>query len=150
MRHAQAGNLGGVVTSDADRLLTDYGRAQSLRVALELKRQSVVPDVIFSSLYKRALQTAQLVSEQLKGSRVQTCAALSSSGKVPEMSGILKERSPADTVLLVGHQPDMGLLSQLLCGEEIGFPTACVAAFEWVPAATHSRFLWSIKPEDLP
>lgn len=106
-------------TKDRDRALTAEGRQKVRRVARALVKLDVGIDLIVSSPYVRARQTAELVAEVLRlRSKVQLCEHLAPGAKPKDLIAYLKALDPApDSVLLVGHEPDLSrLIALLLCG----------------------------------
>lgn len=101
---------------DADRVLTPEGRDKVRQVARGLRRLNVAPDLILSSPLARARQTAEIVAEVLRLSeRVRFSDHLATSGAHAELIRELRGWEPApETVLLVGHEPDLSELTGLL------------------------------------
>lgn len=108
MRHgeAQAHSRDG----DAARTLTDRGMQQAQRAGRCLRECGVVPDEIWFSPYRRALQTAELVLESLNTVCSRSCEALVPEADPAQVLHIIS-RCAVDTLLLVSHQP---LVSHLL------------------------------------
>jgi phosphohistidine phosphatase len=147
MRHGEASKTGGEIASDADRILTEYGRMQATTIAEELKRRQVCPRIV-SSPFRRAVQTAEILAEILGSEPAVTDAELSASGRAPDLEALLKRHSATESVLFLGHQPDVGMLVERLIGFELGFGTANLSAFESRPEEKW-RYLWTLVPEDL-
>ena len=117
LRHAEAEEQrpGG---SDAERELTERGHAQAQRAAQWLVAQGVQVGAILSSPLIRAVQTAQPVAEAL-GMAIVTDPRLAgmrlTAGAVRDMA---REYEVGESVLLVGHEPDMSdLLRELTRGQ---------------------------------
>jgi phosphohistidine phosphatase len=107
LRHGQAQAH---ARTDAERNLTEHGRAEVLRSAAHLIGQPL--SAIIASPYARAQQTAQLVREALGfGPPVCTVPWLT-----PEDSPaqVLEKLDTDDNVLLVSHQPLVGNLISFL------------------------------------
>ena len=117
LRHANADTE--AATDDA-RELSEKGREQAKNVAQFCTRHGVRPDVIFSSPLIRAQQTAKPVAKEL-GMEVTTARWLAC-GATPEgILGQLSALKGAASVMLVGHQPDLGeLIAHLLGAGEGG------------------------------
>lgn len=112
LRHADAATE---ARTDDLRPLSDKGRQQAKRVARFCKEHGLQPDLILSSPFLRAEQTAQIVAETLHAELVM-CAFLAS-GMMPfaameELRGYQR----FETVLLVGHEPDLSSLAGALLG----------------------------------
>ncbi|CRM36170.1 MULTISPECIES: phosphohistidine phosphatase SixA [Pseudomonas] len=107
LRHGEAE---GHAPSDAERNLTEHGRAEVLRSAAHLIGQPIT--AIIASPYVRAQQTAQLVREALGFEpQVRTVPWLTPEGNPLE---VLQKLETDDTVLLVSHQPLVGSLISFL------------------------------------
>ena len=96
--------------TDAERNLTEHGRAEVLRSAAHLIGQPL--GAIIASPYVRAQQTAQLVRDVLGFQpEIRTVPWLTPDGDVQQ---VLKKLDSDDDVLLVSHQPLVGNLISLL------------------------------------
>lgn len=96
--------------TDAERNLTERGRAEVLRSAAHLIGQSL--NAIIASPYVRAQQTARLVREALGFvPDIRTVPWLTPEGS-PEQ--VLAHLEAEDNVLLVSHQPLVGNLISFL------------------------------------
>ncbi|WP_073521673.1 phosphohistidine phosphatase SixA [Pseudomonas fluorescens] len=96
--------------TDAERNLTEHGRAEVLRSATHLIGQPL--GAIIASPYVRAQQTAQLVRDAL-GFEPEICTVpwLTPDGDVQQ---VVKQLDTDDNVLLVSHQPLVGSLISFL------------------------------------
>ncbi|MBC3259093.1 phosphohistidine phosphatase SixA [Pseudomonas paralactis] len=107
LRHGEAQ---GHARTDAERNLTEHGRAEVLRSAAHLIGQPL--SAIIASPYVRAQQTAQLVREALGFEpAIRTVPWLTPDGDVQQ---VLRELDTDDNVLLVSHQPLVGSLISFL------------------------------------
>jgi phosphohistidine phosphatase len=111
LRHgiAEEGKPGG---RDSERRLTPSGK-EKLRTVLQLARQGGVRlDLILSSPYVRAVETAEIAADELgyKGKLLTTEALTPMSGPGPVWD-VIREHSDAASLLLAGHEP---LLSQVV------------------------------------
>ncbi len=69
VRHAETqDNLDGILLGHQDSPLTDLGKEQALVMAKELKREKI--DVVYSSPLGRALETAQIIAQNLGNLKV--------------------------------------------------------------------------------
>ncbi|MBE2180410.1 MAG: phosphohistidine phosphatase SixA [Chthoniobacterales bacterium] len=113
LRHAEAESF---APSDAARTLTAKGTEQARRVGRYCGKHGLVPQVILTSPVTRALQTAKLVAGQLDGVEL-TEVPWAACGMDPlEALAEIKAYAEFDSVMLVGHQPDLGLLAASLLG----------------------------------
>jgi len=147
MRHAEAEKVGGEIQTDADRPLTPYGRMQAQAIAAVLQRKTVQPTVVTSPL-RRAVETGEILCASLGQSSRPPEPLLTSTGHAPNLELLLKAYPESEHLLLIGHQPDIGMLVEKIMGFEFGFGTATIVAFESRPPAPW-RFLWTHRPEEL-
>jgi len=102
---------------DADRALIEEGRTK-LRTVLGLaKRVGVQPDVIMTSPYLRAVQTAEIAAEVLgyAGKLLET-DALRPGATPQEAWDEIRVHQVGDSVLLSGHEPLLSSLAAHLLG----------------------------------
>ena len=130
---------------DFDRALTASGRDRVKDVARALLDGDEEPYVILSSPLVRALQTAEIVAASTKlgdrGGLVEVRSALEPGG---DTRALVKEclGGAAKRVMLVGHEPDLSDLAELLAGRR--FPAGLQKAMV-VGVATHEK-----DPQTLP
>jgi phosphohistidine phosphatase len=106
---------------DADRPLTPEGERKLWRITESMDTLDLRFDLILSSPYLRARQTAEIVAKALKlGKRLQFSDHLIPAGSTSELVESLRRLEPAPkNVLLVGHEPYLsGLISLLVAGDE--------------------------------
>ncbi len=113
LRHAEAEVFTG---SDRDRRLTEKGRDQAVRAGEFCRKRGIVPGVILTSPVRRALETAKLVAQCLPAAELievpwATCG-MDAATAIAELGAFAKFPS----VMLVGHQPDLGKLAAGLLG----------------------------------
>ena len=130
LRHADAEPN---ALTDADRPLTDVGREQTERVGRFCQRHSLRPELLVSSPFRRAVETAQPVAAAL-GVECVVDPFLASGMRPEEGLRELQVYRRARGVMLVGHQPDLGLLAASLIGlpraESFSVPKASLTAIE--------------------
>lgn len=116
MRHAIAHDLGADGSrSDAERTLTDAGRANTRAAARAMARLELDFDVIWTSPLPRARQTADIVAEALKKTHVTLEAPELALGAGPErIAGALTRLGRGTSALVVGHEPDLSRLAAYL------------------------------------
>ena len=118
LRHGQAEELDSAkFPSDSVRPLTARGERNTRRLARALGQWEVTFDVILSSDLVRARDTADLVAEGLgsKG-KVGRSEHLAPGGDARELIKEINKLSPTPgSLLLVGHEPDLGRLVSLFC-----------------------------------
>src|SRR5689334_20462718 len=109
IRHAEAVSLEeSGVNADGDRPLTPHGHAQCRGIAAALLRLGVKLDVVLTSPYLRARQTAQglLDSWSDPNLKVEELKHLLPGGKIEKLARQLRSLE-AKNVALVGHMPDL-------------------------------------------
>lgn len=137
VRHAEAAPLeAGSAGDDADRALTSKGEQQAQRVGQWLKHLGVTPDEVWTSPLLRARQTAAgLVEAWKQAPPVLADEALGTPGDLEALLTQLT-RTPASTVVLVGHEPFLGaLLYRLVGGHGPGslpLGKGAIASVTWV------------------
>ncbi|MFN0119007.1 MAG: SixA phosphatase family protein [Blastocatellia bacterium] len=163
LRHGIAADLGAGVTRDADRPLTAEGRDKMRQQARGMLRLGLMIDFIFTSPYRRTMETTQVVTEVLAipPERVFTLPALAAGQ--PFAQGLLR-RAPVFTelgalhyerALVVGHMPDLAeMASVLLCGGggvyvEFKKGALCAIEIDSLPPRTPGSLLWSLTPKQL-
>jgi phosphohistidine phosphatase len=122
LRHGQAGRHGDpAFANDAERPLTAQGIRRTKALARALRQWEVTFDVVLSSPLVRARQTAEIVARGLRRrDRLQATPHLSPGGDAGKLIAQINAIRPApDSVLLVGHEPDLSeLISRLCAGTE--------------------------------
>jgi phosphohistidine phosphatase len=113
LRHAEAEML---AASDQARRLTPKGDEQALRVGKFCRRQGIEPAVILSSPVTRAVQTAKLVAKSLPEAELVEVPWAKCGMDPWAAMDELKAYAKFPSVMLVGHQPDLGGLAAALLG----------------------------------
>ena len=106
---------------DADRPLTPEGERKLRQVAQAMEALGLSFDLILSSPYVRARQTAESVAESLNAcKRLELTDSLTPGGSTKKLVELLNRLEPSpQSVLLVGHEPYLsGLISLLVSGTE--------------------------------
>lgn len=110
-RHAEAEDT---AASDAARQLTPRGRKQAQAVAKWLRHRLSPDAAILASPSARTVQTVETLTDQYR-----TVASIGP-GAAPQalLAAAQWPQSAVQTVVIVGHQPTLGLVvSQLLAGQ---------------------------------
>ena len=97
---------------DATRPLTPDGRRKMERAALGVKELVPELDVLAASPYKRAIETAEIISAAFGGLSVERVPDLAPGAGVDRVVSWLADRHARGSVAVVGHEPDLG---QLVC-----------------------------------
>ncbi|WP_044117963.1 SixA phosphatase family protein [Alkaliflexus imshenetskii] len=126
VRHAKTEPLTDAL-SDFERQLKKRGHNDARLVANELKDKGFCPDTIISSPAVRAIQTARVFADVFEIPALQIKqAGFIYDGETTAglLSGITSMAGGEETVLVVGHNPDIAMLSMRLTGEAFAhFPT---------------------------
>ena len=116
-RHADALEMR-EVQDDLDRALTPKGERQAQRIATWLNRQLPASARVMASPARRAQQTAAALER-----RVKTVPALAPDGTVEGLLHAVRWPDAREPVLVVGHQPTLGLVAAyLLAGGAQAWP----------------------------
>jgi phosphohistidine phosphatase len=116
---------------DYDRPLNKRGKRDAPRIGQLLRDERLVPDQIVSSSAKRARRTAEHVA-QASGFRGETRLTNELYEAAPEqMLAVIKQTPQVhERLLLVGHNPGLEELLELLTGECRPLTTAALAWIE--------------------
>ena len=120
IRHADAKRVGeDGIENDEDRPLTDKGEAQTRQTAAGLQRRGVQIKLVLTSPLVRAKQTADGLLRQwpTPAPELQACDELTQGQKLKKLSRFLRGLE-ADSIALVGHQPDLGEFAAWLIGSK--------------------------------
>jgi phosphohistidine phosphatase len=131
LRHGRAGDRETWQGDDRLRPLTEDGKERTVAAARGLAALGVRPDVILTSPYTRAAQTAELTARTLTGAgsdadheqagEVTEESALESGATLERVAPALAERADMRDVMLVGHEPDLsGIIAALIGGNHGG------------------------------
>lgn len=115
LRHADAEEPGRRM-SDFGRRLTDKGRSQARRVGRFLRGLGERPEIVLTSPFVRAVETARIVAQE-GGLAAPVKETFLACGMTPDtaLDGLRPYRE-SGAVLITGHQPDLGLLVNWLLG----------------------------------
>lgn len=139
MRHAKAEQ---VASSDMERVLADRGSADAREAGVWLASQGFVPDHVLVSSAVRTRQTWDAVAEGAGWSvEPDFETALYAAGPESALDLIRLVPSQARALLVIGHNPTVGYLAQLLSDglgdpgamDDMtgGFPTCAITVFEY-------------------
>jgi phosphohistidine phosphatase len=117
LRHADAGDPGAWRGDDAERPLSDKGKAQANRLAQFLTSTGFRTDAVITSPKARARQTADIVAAALRlDVRLEPRLA---EGIDPDIvDGVLRDAGSPRRPVLVGHDPDFSELLGFLAGTD--------------------------------
>ncbi|MGY2053120.1 SixA phosphatase family protein [Methylobacterium sp. JK268] len=116
LRHAKSDWPDGV--ADADRPLAARGREAAPRMAAHLAEEGLVPDRVLVSPARRTQETWDLVAPALPGLAVETVPQIYEASAQRLLDVVRSVDDAVATVMLVGHNPGMQELGQLLLSDE--------------------------------
>jgi phosphohistidine phosphatase len=155
LRHAKSSwNDSGL--QDFDRPLNGRGRKAAEAIGRFIRKQRVAPDLLLSSPALRARETIETIMKTAKlQSELRFDQRIYEAGPLRLLEVVSQIEEDRSTVLLVGHNPGMEELLQLLTGSTEHMATATLAKIDF-KAASWSKVLeekgsldWFVKPKEL-
>jgi phosphohistidine phosphatase len=151
---------------DSQRPLTKDGRRKMERGVRGLRAVVRRIDVLATSPYTRAAQTAKIVADAYDALDPVTVSELTPEGKYKDFIGWLRGQAAHDLVAIVGHEPHLsGLVSLLLTGRNdpvLVLKKGAACLIEFASDEPHSdsdaradigagkaKLLWSLTPGQL-
>jgi phosphohistidine phosphatase len=131
--------------SDDERPLTKSGKKEMHEVAAFLKRLKTRPDLIVTSPLPRASQTAEIAAKHLKVKCRQDKLLAPGFGR-QELDRLLR-KYPAESLMIVGHEPDFTQTISQLTGASLKLSKAGVALVELARSWRNGRLLWLFPPK---
>ena len=144
VRHAKSSKY--VPLADKDRPLDERGERDAPKMGQRLARRGAKPELIISSPAVRALATAQPIAKAL-GYKLADIALNDRlyASEADELLVVIHALDDAlQSVMLVGHNPEMSDLAHRLASEIIDMPTCAVAEFRFDASS------WSQVGRDVP
>jgi len=102
---------------DSQRGLTDKGAKKMRLIAKGLRTLGVEFDLILSSPYLRATQTAEILSEVFKKKKFVLSDHLIPAGDPNLLIAEINEKHTVDSLAIVGHEPYLSTLVSLLTAD---------------------------------
>jgi phosphohistidine phosphatase len=135
---------------DDRRPLTPDGIEKMKAEAKAIKRLKPELDLILSSPLPRAKQTAEIVGDKL-GLKVTLVPALAPGFSSPKLTTLLKAHVGAESIMLVGHEPDLGgIISKLIGGGRIIMKKGGLARVDLEEAdSLAGQLIWLLAPKVL-
>ena len=115
-RHAEAED-GSASGRDADRVLSKRGRKQAAKMAKWLSQHLPADTQVLCSPARRCLQTATALHD-LHDIEIKVADFLSVESTAERIAQEIAKAAPVKALLIVGHQPNLGLLISRLAGIE--------------------------------
>ena len=136
-RHAHAGDRDPAQwPDDRERPLTDKGRKVEAKVGRALRKLDMVPSLVLTSPWTRAVQTAEILVEAARVPQPpMPCEPLAEEPDLIRLADYVGNQPPGTVVAMVGHSPWMEELASLLLGGSpaalrIDFPKSGVMGIE--------------------
>ena len=146
-RHGPAGSKSEWQGPDAERPLTTDGRAVVQQVAALLAKADFTFDAVLSSPLTRAHQTAEIAAAALGcPDRLADDERLAHGFDRKRLSAIVAEHSGAQTLMLVGHEPDFGAVIGQLTGGAVVVKKAGVARVDLDEQTMRGTLVWLLPP----
>lgn len=157
VRHAIAGERDASRwPDDGDRPLTRSGKEKFARAAAGLKQLQPSVDLVLSSPFARAWQTAEILHDVTGWPKPERCDALEAGRMVSAIPALLTGMDGSKTIAMVGHEPMLHeLCSIFVNGSEdsglIEFKKGSVASIQFpnlvIPGSGVLR--WLLPPKAL-
>ncbi len=153
LRHGKAEDIYAGIT-DADRRLTTEGIAEMRSEALALAALNLRFDLICTSPYPRALETARIVAEAiaLPSEQFHIVPEMAAGGFRMGLLQTLTRKLPVNArVLCVGHEPDLSSVAgQLVGGAQIDLKKGGLIYIETIrPQPGDGVLRWLLSPRHL-
>jgi phosphohistidine phosphatase len=148
LRHGKADRSQWHGDDDA-RPLTAEGEEAMRREAKALRAMDLALDLIVTSPLARARQTAELVADELglRGRLVED-ERLAHGFDARRLEQVLAAHGPAESVMVVGHEPDFSAaVAELIGGGDIVLKKGGLARVDvTVPVAGGGELVWLLTP----
>jgi phosphohistidine phosphatase len=149
MRHAEAIE-GSDTLQDEWRYLTEKGRVAAKKTCAAIAKIGPKPRMTITSPLTRAVQTAEIAAGQACRKNVVVASGLLLPGaEITDLVAYIKGCKDAKRVLLVGHEPQLGLLVATLLGRDEAVSLkkgACVTLKLDPDTDNPAAFLWYLAP----
>jgi len=140
---------------DPERPLTEDGIKKVAKAARGLKR--IAPDIgcIFSSPLKRAFETAIIVAQEYGfKKKIEVLKDLGPGGSVKMLALAIAERKACNSMLLVGHEPDLSVMIGFMLGSiniSVTLKKGAVARIDMdgLPPENTAKLVWLMQPKQL-
>jgi phosphohistidine phosphatase len=142
---------------DADRPLTPKGERKLQQIAEAMLAIELSFDLILSSPYVRARQTAEIVAEAFEArKKLEFTDSLTPGGSAKKLIELLNHlRPPPENVLLSGHEPYLSGLISLLVSGDAGFSVVmkkgglCKLSVESLKPGRCASLEWLLTPRQM-
>jgi phosphohistidine phosphatase len=155
IRHAVAVERGTASYPNDDRPLTEDGKDKMSKAARGIVEIVGDVDLILSSPLIRAHDTAKIVARALGAEhKLENCRELIPGSSLKNLISFLTKYKGLKSIMLVGHQPDLGYVASALLGSNesiIEFKKGAICAVEISSLSPRSKgvLLWHLQPKQL-
>jgi phosphohistidine phosphatase len=146
---------GGSQPEDALRELTAKGRRRMQRIARGLQRIHPVADVLVSSPFVRAADTANILARRYPGVKQLSIPELQPGAGPDAVLNWLRSVKHDGTVIAVGHEPDLSAIATRLLSDRsgpflsLGKGGACLLEIPEGVQPGGATLLWLLTPRQL-
>lgn len=155
VRHGEAENPSPNL-SDKSRELTPKGNRDIHKIGKFIKNSSLKVNHVFFSPYTRTKQTAEILSEELEyDGELVPAEELACGNQCSDIISCLVQYGNSETVLLVGHNPDIAYFAAQLLGnsssvENLVFqPGSTIAINVAREKFAHGQIIWALSPDNI-
>lgn len=137
---------------DFERRLVERGVADVTLVAQRLKSAAISFDAVYTSPYPRAHETAKIVATTLNLTSHLTVRTEIRSGwfRIGELQALTSAHSSRESILFVGHEPDLSTIIEQLCGARCDMKTSSLACISVArPEPGYGVLQWLLSPRIL-
>jgi len=155
LRHAIAVPRGTLAYPNDDRPLTKDGISKMKEIAKGIARILPHLDAVLSSPLLRARHTAEIAVDALPfDGMIEICEELLPGSPLQDLYATLSRFRVSQNIMLVGHEPGLGLLASALLGAKgsvIEFKKGglCCIEVEKFPPAPGALLRWNLSPKQL-
>jgi phosphohistidine phosphatase len=149
MRHGDAGDPADFPGPDSERPLSDVGVLRTTRSARHFTMGQIRPDLVLTSPYKRACDTARILAEELGvPDAVQVEPALAPGFDTPALKRLLEKYSGRGRIVIVGHEPDFShVIGALIGGGCVEMKKGAIARVDvFDPGKPAGQLKWLVTP----
>ncbi len=155
LRHAIAIDRGTTGYPNDDRPLTEDGKDKMSKEAKGIAKLIDEIDVILTSPLIRAHDTARIVSRALGAEKkLEVCKELLPGSSMKNLLSYLSKYKGLNSIMVVGHQPDLGFLASTLLGSEDSIVelkkgAMCSIEVSSLPPRSKGTLIWHLQPKHL-
>ena len=155
LRHAIAVPRGTASFPNDDRPLTEDGIKKMTKAAKGAAKILPTIEIILTSPLKRAYETASILAKAIGAEhRLEICKFLQPNGSMKNVMSTLAKYKDLQSILIVGHGPDIGFIAAALLGSTDDFiefkkGALCCIEVESIPPKNHGTLLWHLPPRFL-